>query len=468
MPSSLDAFADRLADYCRATFGDGELADVRRLSGGASMESWAFDYADEPLVLRRLPPGFVDDEEGVGGISLAAQAKVIRLAEANGVTAPVVRGELADADGLGVGFVMARASGETLPQRILGKPGFAQAEARLADQCAAELAAIHALDTGALAQELDHVPPAGMVRAQRDRYDAIGGDIPIYEAAFRWLLDTAPDAASRSLVHGDFRMGNLMIDAEGISAVLDWELAHLGDPLQDLAYLCTPSWRFGRYDKEAGGFADAETFLAAYERASGTPVNRARFRWWLIYSTLWWGVACFTMGDIWRSHNDRSLERTVIGRRVSEVEIDLALLFMDEGIVPGQPSLDWAPPAETSSTGETGYDELLTALAEWNEAVVQLGLSGHDRFQSKVAGNALGIAKRRETWGGAFADAADRRLSAIGCSHRQLCSGLRSGAIAPADPGVWDHLRRSALERLSIDQPKYPGLHAALSRWSST
>jgi hypothetical protein len=125
-------------------------------------------------------------------------------------------------------------------------------------------------------------------------------------------------------------------------------------------------------------------------------------------------------------------------------------------------------PAAENASGETSYGELLTALGEWNSSQVQPGLKGHDKFQSRVAGNALGIARRQAEWGPGFREAAKARLAAIGYDHRQLCSGLSKGDIAISDPAVWDHLRLSALERLSIDQPKYAGLKVALDKWRTT
>ncbi|MEH6826577.1 phosphotransferase family protein [Parasphingorhabdus sp.] len=464
-----ETFQQKLAEYCGKTFGaGGELTEVHRLSGGASMESWAFSFGGEEYVLRRLPSGLSPDDDGLRGVPLATQADVIELARTAGVTAPQVRGRLKPGDGLGEGFIMTKAEGETLPHKILGNPAFAEAESRLTEQCARELAAIHQIEIGPLLQSLEYFSPADLIRVQKEKYHEIGGQMPIYEYAFHWLEQNAPDASDKYLVHGDFRMGNLMVDQQGLSAVLDWELVRLGDPVQDLAYLCTPSWRFGHYEKAAGGFDSAESFLAAYATASGAEVDPDRFRFWLIYSTLWWGVACMVMGQIWRSHADRSLERTVIGRRVSEVEIDLALLF--EEILPDSIAtpLNWSVPEAESVTGETGYGELLTALDEWNAKQVLPGLQGHDKFQSRVAGNALGIARRQVEWGPGFRDAARARLAAIGYDHRQLCSGLSKGDIAITSAAVWDHLRLSALERLSIDQPKYAGLKVALNKWSST
>lgn len=461
-------FEQKLANFCKSTLDtDGVFSSLARLSGGASMESWAFSFNDEEFVLRRLPHGISPDDEGLRGITLAMQADVIDLAVTAGVTAPVVRGRLKPEHGLGEGFIMERAEGETLPHKILGSPKFEEAEKLLTTDCARELAKIHNMDSSGLASPLEYFEPVQLIQLQKDKYDEIGGVIPIYEFAFHWLFDNAPDSSAKLPIHGDFRMGNLMIKPEGLSAVLDWELTRLGDPVQDLAYLCTPSWRFGHYEKVAGGFDTAENFLNAYASETGELVDPERFRFWLLYSTVWWGVACMVMGDIWRSGGDRSLERTVIGRRVSEVEIDLALQFED---IMGSDlcgPLNWAPPVEVSYKGETGYGEVLAALSEWNTETVQPDLNGHDKFQSRVAGNALGIMQRQQEWGNQFSAENDRRLALLGYDHGQLCTALSEGALDVHTPGLWDHLRLSALERLSIDQPKYAGLKVALKKWSS-
>lgn len=456
----------KLAVFCSKALGmGGQLSGVKRLSGGASMESWAFSYGGEEFVLRRLPAGISPDDDGLRGVPLATQADVIDLAIQSGVTAPTVRARLSPEDSLGEGFIMDKAEGETLPHKILGNPDFAEAQRKLTNQCAAELWNIHNIDPINVQDAPEYFSPLDLIDLQKDKYDEIGSAIPIYEYAFHWLKENAPDGGTKKLVHGDFRMGNLMIAPSGISAVLDWELARLGDPVQDLAYLCTPSWRFGHYEKVAGGFDTAEAFLAAYAQHSGEAVDPDRFRFWLIYSTVWWGVACMVMGEIWRTGADRSLERTVIGRRVSEVEIDLALLFED--ILPPEicTPVDWHMPEAQAVKGETSYDELLTALSEWNTEAVQPDLKGHDRFQSRVAGNALGIAQRQARHGQAFQAASDARLQAIGFDHRQLCTALSEGRVNAEHSGLWDHLRLSALERLSIDQPKYAGLKAALNKW---
>ncbi|MFM7785841.1 MAG: DUF6285 domain-containing protein, partial [Gammaproteobacteria bacterium] len=268
------------------------------------------------------------------------------------------------------------------------------------------------------------------------------------------------------VLHGDFRMGNLLIGREGIGAVLDWELAHLGDPAQDLAYLCVPSWRFGRHEKSAGGFDSLPALLAAYAAESGRQIETSRIAWWLVYGTLWWGMVCLSMGQFWRSGEDRSLERAVIGRRCSEVELDLLLLLDEElGLAGGTRDLDWLPPLEPSFAGDIHGAELLTAIGEWARGTVQSGASGHALFEARVAGNALGMAQRAACWGSEFGAAEAAGLAAMGLDHAAFCAGLRSGHIAPADAPVWSHLRRRALQRIAIDQPAYAGNRRAITRW---
>lgn len=464
-----DDFRVKLAAFCADRFGAGELSGLQRLSGGANMESWAFEYGGRGMVLRRLPANMEErgaEAGSIAAISLAAQADLIARARAHGVTAPEVLARLDPTDGLGRGFVMAKAEGETLPHRILGNPAFADAEARLAKQCATELAAIHAIPANEVPDEIRAVDAQTLLDAQEEAYRELHAAIPAYEYAFRWLEETRPAPAGQRLLHGDFRMGNLMIDKSGISAVLDWELAHIGDPLEDLAYLCTPSWRFGHYEKEAGGFGSADELIAAYERASGETVDRNRFDWWLVYNTLWWGVACLRMGHSYRDGSAHTLERTVIGRRASEVEIDLLLLFEPMRAGDSRP-LAWSEPPLLPEDGEVAYAEILNALIEWNKDKVMPGQDGHALFEARVANNALGIAQRAAAWGEVFAGRRTARLEALGTNLADLCAGLRDGSIDIEEPKVWDHLRLTALERLAIDQPKYGGLRVARENWIS-
>ncbi|GAB5488726.1 MAG: hypothetical protein Pars2KO_22960 [Parasphingorhabdus sp.] len=465
-----DDLKEKLDAFCRTQFGsDGEINNLQRLSGGASMESWAFDFDEREIVLRRLPDGIADNEAEaatVAAISLDAQADLIELARKAKVTAPEVLSKLKPEDGIGQGFLMARAVGETLPHKILGNPEFETAVGRLTEQCAAELSAIHAIDIATLPNEIQSVSAAGLLALQEQAYRDLKVEIPAYDYAFHWLEQNIPQLEDPKLLHADFRMGNLMIDRSGISAVLDWELAHLGDPMEDLTYLCTPSWRFGHYEKEAGGFDSAQNLINAYENASGTKIDEERFNWWLIYNTLWWGVACLRMGHSYRDGTVHVLERTIIGRRASEVEIDLLLQF---GKMRSTENLElaWEQPALLPDDGEVEYSEILNALIEWNKEKVMPDTNGHALFEARVANNALGIAQRYSAWGLIYSERSTKRLANIGVSTSQLCAALRNGDKGIDDPVIWDHLRLTALERLSVDQPKYAGLRVALEKWST-
>jgi len=462
-----------LTAYCRKTFGKKEdVTDLARLSGGASMESWSFRYNDDAMVLRRLPLSMSNKEENLRAVSLATQADLIEVAESAGVTVPKILGRLVPEDDLGDGFVMAKVAGETLPHKILGNPKFAEVQNKLTQECARELSRIHSIDLDGLPGDVETFSAAQLIRLQKDKYQELGGKIPLFDYVFHWLEENIPAEGSICLNHADFRMGNLMIDREGITGVLDWEIVHIGDPVKDLAYLCTPSWRFGNYEKVAGGFDSAEALINAYEKESGRTVDPERFQFWLIYCTLWWGIACMVMGGIWRSGEDRSLERTVIGRRVSEVEIDLALLI--EPMLPGdlEQPLSWKTPELETSSGETQYEEVLRSLVDWVKKDIQPEKEGRALFETRVAANALGIARRHAAWGSQFSAAAEHRLSDIGeqleqpITHDQFCEALGGGKLAIDSITIWNHLRISALERLSVDQPKYAGLHAALKKWA--
>jgi aminoglycoside phosphotransferase (APT) family kinase protein len=229
-------------------------------------------------------------------------------------------------DGLGSGYVMQRLAGETIPRRILRDDAFSATRPRLARQCGEILARIHA----APSRDLPELPLASaptQVGQYRALYDAYDHPHPVFELALRWLEDRAQEPPRVTLVHGDFRNGNLLIDPDGVRGVLDWELAHRGDPMEDLGWICVNSWRFGEIDRPVGGFGSREELFAGYAAAGGAEVDAERVRYWEILGTLKWGIMCMTMVAIFESGADRSVERAAIGRRSSETEIDLLELL---------------------------------------------------------------------------------------------------------------------------------------------
>jgi aminoglycoside phosphotransferase (APT) family kinase protein len=321
--------ASLLAQALEPACGRGTVEGLRRLSGGASRESWSFDLVGDDgvrhgLVLRRDPAG--------GAIESARSTEyaLLEAAASGGVPVPPVRRLLQETDGLGVGFVMDRIEGETIPRRILREDDFAAARPRLAAQCGEVAARIHAVDTGTL-PELDVLDVDAQVEQQRTWLDSFGEPHPAFELALRWLVDHRPTRATTPrLVHGDFRNGNLVVGPEGIRSVLDWELAHLGDPIEDLGWLCGKSWRFGLVDHVVGGFGDLDDLLDAYEHAGGTRPDVATVRFWIVLGTLKWGVICMAQAFAHLGGSVRSVELATLGRRVAETEWDL-LELLDGG-----------------------------------------------------------------------------------------------------------------------------------------
>ncbi len=306
------------------------IVDVRRLSGGATQEIWSFKLertsGPERLILRRAAGGSRLPDTAVG---LEVEAELMKAAAANGVPTPPVLYVLQPGDGLGHGFVMAFLEGETLGGRIVKSAALADAREGLTRACGEALARIHAIDTRHFGT-LREVSPSDALRRSLDDYRRSDWPRPVLELAFRWLDDRCPKPPlTPRLVHGDFRNGNLMVGPNGLVAVLDWELAHIGDPMEDLGWLCANSWRFGMDEKPVGGFGERQDLWASYAAAGGEAVDPARALWWEVCAVFRWGCACAGMAATFRSE-DPSVERAVIARRTSETELDLMRLIAAE------------------------------------------------------------------------------------------------------------------------------------------
>lgn len=305
-----------LADRLATVLGAERVTDLRVLTGGASRATWAFSADDRPLILRTGPP---DDVHA--GMELEAAA--LRRAAATG--APVPQILAADDSGAIVGdpyLICDFIGGETIVRKI-ARTLDDTARARLLDQCAQALAAIHRADPDGIG--LSATDPLTEWRTQLDE---MGDTTAVFEYAFRWLEHHRPARTPPVLVHGDFRMGNLIVDQDGLAAVLDWELTHIGEALDDLAWFCIRAWRFGAPRQlGAGGLGSIEDFVAAYEAAGGAAVDRSALRWWLVAATLRWGVICRYQFERHRSGQTRSVELAAIGRRVCETEYDLLSLL---------------------------------------------------------------------------------------------------------------------------------------------
>jgi aminoglycoside phosphotransferase (APT) family kinase protein len=319
--------APRLAAFLERAVGAPVQVDgLKRLPGGASREIWLFTltragHPAERLVLRRDPAGHVIESSREGEFRLLAAAA------AAGVPVPAVRWCGDAAAELGSFFVMDFVEGETIARKLFREDVYVGARQRLPEQLAHALARIHAMDPAAvefLAAPAADVTPAA---AELARYETIFRSIapdphPAFELAFRWLGQRLPSPRRRTVVHGDFRVGNVIVGPDGLRAVIDWELAHLGDPMEDLGWLCVRSWRFGADDRPVGGLGAREPFFAAYERAGGDPVVPAAVRWWEVFGNLKWGIICIMQAQTFLN-GVPNVELASLGRRTAEMELEL-------------------------------------------------------------------------------------------------------------------------------------------------
>ncbi len=289
-----------------------EITELTRLSSGASRETWRVTTAaGATRILQLLPRGSDRADAGI-------ETAVLRAAAEAGVPVARVLASFTTGERLGMpGLVLEALGGESLPQRLMRDDRYARAREGLAGQCGEILARLHAID----ADQLPPLPRPDPIERCRTILDSLPERHPTFELIVRRLELTRPAARPPSLVHGDFRLGNLLVDERGINAVLDWELVHLGDPLEDLGYLCVPAWRFGG-QLPVAGVGEYDQLLDAYEAAGGDRVTRQELLWWQIAGTAWWGVLCHVQASRHLTGATRSVELAAIGRRACEQEWD--------------------------------------------------------------------------------------------------------------------------------------------------
>lgn len=426
-----------------ARVGAGAPTGLQRLTGGAVMESWRFSCGGADYVLRRAPSLAFMEGRPYGH---TVEAALIEAARARGVTAPQVVSVLEEGDGLGSGFIMCALPGTADPKVILAcddPDALLRATAR-------DLARIHRLRQGDVPAGVPVMDYRAAIADLKAQFMDAGGDRPIIALGLKWLEDNCPLQVEPVLNHGDYRMGNLLVEGSTLTGVLDWEIAHFGDRHEDLAFGCMAVWRFARYDRPALGLGSIEHYIAAYEAEAGVKVDPARFRFWTIYRTVWWALGCLRMAAQWRSGADRMLERVVISRRTSEQELDLLLLLEEDALADSITPKERMP-HDYLYFGEARAGEIATAISEWL-ATIKDRLEGHDRFQLAVARNALGILAREY--------AICPRVS-----DKELADDFLSGKRSMMTDQIIPRLRRDALDKLETDSPKYPALAVAREKW---
>ena len=441
-----------------ALLGDGStITHLTRLSGGASRETWSFDaehdVAVRQLILRRDPPG----RPGEPG-TMDLERRLLDACHHAGLAVPEV---VASDDGrvLGTaGLVMARVAGETLARRIQRDDEFVEARTRLATQCGEFLAGLQRIPVG----EIAGLPDIDQLEHFRARWRELDDVSPTFELAFRWLDAHRPTAHTPVIVHGDFRLGNLIVDPDGLAAVLDWELAHAGDPIEDLGWLCVKAWRF-RGERAVAGVGDLDDLIDAYSSAGGCHVDRDDLRWWLVFNTLKWGVICGWQAAAHLSGATPSVELAAIGRRIAEQEWDLLELLdpdvchraLDDAAAHG---FDTSPVDEPGVYGRPTALELLEATRGFvtDEVVPATRDVGIVQFHSRVATNVLSIVERELRLGGAQSirhRAAFDELGVTGVDG--LAVAIRGGELDGRDVQLRRVLAALVRDKLAVANPRH-------------
>jgi len=339
MSARLAAFAAEALGAPRDAVG---VEDLCPMAGGASRELWSFDLVTgaaapggagrRALVLRRDPPGRADESDR------CLEAELLRAAEAGGVPVPHVHWACGDPAVLDTPFfVMDRLEGETIPRRLLRDAAYAGVREEMAEALGRILARVHAVDparpelAGLARPAPGRAPGLDQVEITAAALRELAPDPhPVLDLAERWLRERVPEPRRTTLVHGDYRVGNVLFDAGGVRAILDWELAHVGDPAEDLGWLCTKAWRFGS-PLPAGGVGTREALLEAYEKAGGEPVSAGQLRFWEALGSYKVALVFVRQASVHLSGAHPSLDLASLGRRTAEAEQALLEIMEAEG-----------------------------------------------------------------------------------------------------------------------------------------
>jgi aminoglycoside phosphotransferase (APT) family kinase protein len=294
-----------------------EISEPVLLAGGASKEAWAVDADGERLLVRRAAASVIHRHT----LSLRDELAVLEAAHEAGVKAPRPYGYISDLAGREA-FVMERLEGETIGRRIVQKEELARAREALPVQMAEELAKIHAIP----AERVAFLPPSRLEQ-MADELEEMDEPHAAIELGLRWLRENRP--ADRPLVftHGDYRIGNLVVGDGGLVGVLDWEFAHLDDPVRDMAFSLVRAWRFGVPEKRLGGVGDVGPYLERYNELTGLDVRPAELDYWELAGNVAWAIGCLTQMQRHLTGQDRSVELAILGRLGVEVEYEIVNLL---------------------------------------------------------------------------------------------------------------------------------------------
>lgn len=433
-----------------------EVVGLRQLPGGASRECWDVrvrteDGAERRLILLRD----ASRRDRTPQRNVVVEAAAMIAAAPDGVPVAAVYG--CGQDDLGRAYLlMERLDGETIPRRLLRDDAYAAVRPGLAYRLGEVLALIHQVDPGTV-PGLPRVDALGQLTGL---YQGFAEPRPALEIGLRWLREHQPAPVADTLVHGDFRTGNLMVGADGLVGVLDWELTHLGDPRQDLGWLCTKAWRFGSADP-VGGFGPRADLMAGYAAGGGTPPDEQTQRWWELYGTVRWALLCRGQAERYLSGAEPSIELAVLGRRVCEQEYDVLLALGHAAPLTVKDPLEDREYPPVRSHDRPSGPGLLRAVRDFLASEVGSRDTADPvlKFHARVAANALRIAEREAILAPAHEQAHRKRLAALGCrDDAELCARIRDGSLDHRFEDVAEAVTAAAVDKLTVANPAHLAL----------
>eukprot|EP00811_Abedinium_folium_P032555 NODE_5591_length_1754_cov_6.009219.p1 GENE.NODE_5591_length_1754_cov_6.009219~~NODE_5591_length_1754_cov_6.009219.p1 ORF type:complete len:509 (+),score=90.83 NODE_5591_length_1754_cov_6.009219:36-1529(+) len=461
------------------------LNAARKLTYGASHEMYELRIvlegsggAPHQYCLRRRVRGQMAPNEP----PLRVEPAILSTLATAGLVVPRVVAQLDDP--AGEAYVMDWVDGETMGPRVCRLCERLQCGSRLAESCGEFLGDLQRVPT----EELRKLLPT------YDALDAVRGLVvtqptgpasPTLDFLQRWLEHHAPVKGSSAavLVHGDFRNGNIVVSEQSgsLRAVLDWEFCHLGEPMEDLAWLLSMPWRYGRPELQAGGVGGFGDVVRGFERRGGR-VDHKALRWWTVYSSFKWAVIAHSMAT------QPTLEAVAIHRRASEGKLDALITILGSQALAPPCSRAGGHVGETtwgdhfmqfsgttdgggsgSSDGRGGTAALLHELQRGLSEEVRRAAPKGSRVEYLVqlATTVAGIAEREFRLGAAAAKREEEGARALlvessgdGNAKAALSRAIRDRRFLADDVALGSYLLRCTVERLAFENPHYWGLRA--------
>ena len=306
-----------------------KIKNLVPLTGGASADINRIIFEDnKEFIVRRS----IVKDKAVMAIPKNMEAKIQKIVKEYGAPVPEIIMEFSEGAEIGEGYVMQSVGGETIPRKILRDDSYKNIRNKLPYEIGKSLAQIHKTKLEKL-QDLEKITFSESLEKLFIIYESFDQPQPVFDLAFKWLENQKILDYEEVLVHGDYRFGNFIISEKKLESIIDWELAHIGNPMEDLGWLCVRSWRFGNVNKRAAGLGDVDDLIAGYESNSKIKIDKSQLDMWQLYGSLKWGIICMVQTFAHLSGAVKSLEKAAIGRRVSETEFDLMNMIKNQNFL---------------------------------------------------------------------------------------------------------------------------------------